>query len=168
MLAPLLYTLKQVPDVNLTVYRQGVRDGFIDMAWFFNDTLHPWQNMLQPEVLAQIDIILIPTPEKDLERLLEATISLAAFPHIRVIAVAHRYTYYEMQADLDADQIRTLQSDEFPRKAAWMTELLRTGGTDRLSLITLSPHVAKFTKKVLKRDTLVDWNVQTFIPVSAL
>ena len=123
--------------------------------------------MLQPDILAQIDVILIPTPEKDLERLLEATDSLAAFPHIRVLAVAHRYTYYEMQADVGPDKVRRFRSDVFPRKAAWMTDLLRAGRADRLSLITLSPHVAKFTKKVLKRDTLVDWDVQTFIPVRA-
>lgn len=163
-MAPLLYTLSGMPGVTATIYRDGIRPGFFGMIkHFYTSPMMPWQDLVKAEVLDETDVILFLTPEREMEKFLALTNGLVDFPHIKVVAVAHRTLWWEFRQDeLTGD----LQSSQWPRRAAFLSDLVRNGEMDRLSLITLSPHVETFLHRMLPRVADSPWDVHTFIPVS--
>ena len=112
-------------------------------------------------------MVILSTADRDLGPLLDQTEGLRQYPHLKIIAIAHRSTRYDIHL---VPQDSADPSDDYPlthKTLQRMAELLQEG---RLELMTLAPNVRKSLLHTLRMGVLEGSavpDVRVFVPVSS-
>ena len=163
VVAPLLYTLSLLPSASVTVFRTQFAPGFHEMAApFYQGHFLPSEALFNPAILSNLDVIFLTSSEHCAEALLSATNGLRSYPHIKLVLVTHRVSYWDMQA-VGPNSYSSLR---WPHRAAFMSHMASHDSHRDLAVLALSPHVTAALKEKLHKATNLEWSVDTFVPVS--
>ena len=173
IIAPLLYTLSTISDVEVAVFRSRFREGFRRFIepWY-NGRFYRFRDFFEgsetspPFDAKDADVVILSTADRDLGPLLNQTDGLREYPQLQVIAIAHRSTRYDVHL-VSHDSAEP--SDEYPLTRKSLERMATLQQEGRLRLITLAPNVRDSLLHTLRTGVMEGFavpDVRVFVPVS--
>lgn len=167
VLAPILWTLNQYPNVHVDVYRSKFRTGFGSLlkGWF-TESLHRYRDFWKRD-LRTVDIIFLTTGDRDISKILRSAPVLDLYPHLKIVAIVHQIQHW----DIEAQPPNGLNDTRYrPISRYDLLTVAKLAMAERLSFVVLSQHVGKGLREAMARNlgtpTRQPLDIEVFVPVS--
>lgn len=162
---PTLWNLQQLPNASVDLYRDQFRPGVRQaLNEWFTGTSYAYDTFFEQD-LSKYHTVFLTTGDRESAGLFDRKI-FQAYPHLKVVAIAHWVQRYKMEL---IPPTKDKRAREFPLATHDVEDIRQMMRDKRWQILCLSPHVSETLRRELSLQTDQTHarpSIETFIPVS--